>query len=295
MSTRAKKISNGTPSAPKRRGKRLISITVILIVVLVILGIGTLLGASIYFSNSILQVPDYTTPTYNTLVLAVSDMTVTLQRMGDDLHPGEFEIEWPAGQALVGPTLSLDRNSVTRQLLLKTGQLSVGTYVFWTRYVYTGQIRNSLGLSMSTVQVPDPLGMMPAWYVPGKLSKWAILVHGRGSTREEALACHCFLSPIVTLLAPRTVQITRSTWAIASGRIWRLPSSTRWLMARSMSYSMAGRRVVLLSKSLCINQVWPTWYRRWCSMLPFLTGPLHSNTRRRGCRYLVTWSTLPSL
>lgn len=82
---------------PKHLRKRLISIAVIVLLVLVLLGSGTLLGASIYFSNSILQVPDYTTPMYDTPVLAVSGTTVTLKRMGDDMHPGEFEIEWPAG------------------------------------------------------------------------------------------------------------------------------------------------------------------------------------------------------
>lgn len=196
MSTQAQKISNGILSAPKRPWKRLISIMVIVMLVVVLLGGGILLGASIYFSNSILQVPDFTTPTYDTQVLAVNDTSVTLKRMGDDMHPGEFEIEWPAGQALVGPTLSFDPNSVTRQLLLKTAPLSAGTAVFWTRYVYTGQLRNSLGLPISTVQVPDPLGMMPAWYVPGKLSTWAILVHGRGSTRDEALRAFTPLSQL---------------------------------------------------------------------------------------------------
>ena len=133
MSTQAQKISNGTLSAPKRPWKRLISIMVIVMLVVVLLGGGILLGASIYFSNSILQVPDFTTPAYDTPVLAVSDTSVTLKRMGDDMHPGEFEIEWPAGQALVGPTLSFDHNSVTRQLLLKIGPLSAGTSIFWTR------------------------------------------------------------------------------------------------------------------------------------------------------------------
>jgi alpha-beta hydrolase superfamily lysophospholipase len=107
--------------------------------------------------------------------------------MGDDMHPGEFEIEWPAGQALVGSILSFDNNSVTRKLLLKTGPLTKDTSIFWTRYVYIGQIKSSLGLTISNVQVPDPLGAMPAYYVPGKLSTWAILVHGRGASRDEAL------------------------------------------------------------------------------------------------------------
>jgi uncharacterized protein len=187
MSIRTKKISNESHSTPKRSRKRLVSIAVIVLVLLVLLGSGTLLGASIYFSNMILVVPDYTTPMYNTPVLAVSETAVTLKRMGDDMHPGEFEIEWPAGQALVGPLLSFDHNSVTRQLLQKTGPLTTGTSVFWTRYVYTGQIKNSLKLAINDVGVPDPLGTMPAWYVPGRLNTWVILVHGRGASRDEAL------------------------------------------------------------------------------------------------------------
>ncbi len=187
MSTHAKEISNKSPSAPRRLRKRLIVIVVIVLLVLILLGGGALLGASIYFSNIILQVPDFTTPVYDIPILALSDTTVTLKRMGDDMHPGEFEIEWSAGQALVGSILSSDNNSVTRKLLLKTGQLTKDTSIFWTRYVYTGQIKSSLGLTISNVQVPDPLGAMPAYYVPGQLSTWAILVHGRGATRDEAL------------------------------------------------------------------------------------------------------------
>ncbi|MGZ3608693.1 MAG: alpha/beta hydrolase family protein [Ktedonobacteraceae bacterium] len=187
MSTQIK-ISNGVSKASKHTRKHWIFIIAIVLLVLVLLaGSIILLIDSIRFSDKILLVSDYTTPTYDTPVLAVSDTSVTLKRMGDDMHPGEFEIEWPAGQALVGPTLTFDQNSVTRQLLLKTAPLSAGTSVFWTRYVYMGQIRNSLGLPISTVQVPDSLGIMPAWYVPGKLSTWAILVHGRGASRDEAL------------------------------------------------------------------------------------------------------------
>lgn len=183
MSIATKKTSNQSPPA----ARRLISIGIIVLLVLVVLAAGALLAASIYFSNSILQVPDYTTPVYDTPVLAVSGTSVTLKRMGSDTHPGEFQIEWSAGEALVGPILSSDQNAVTRQLLQKTAPLTTGTMIFWTRYVYTGQLRNSLGLPIREVQVPDSLGPMPAWYVPGRLSTWAILVHGRGASRDESL------------------------------------------------------------------------------------------------------------
>lgn len=187
MSIPITNISSGTPSASRPPRNRLIVIVGIVLLVLILLGGVALLGASIYFSNMILQVPDFTTPVYDTPVLAVSDTTVTLKRTGDDMHPGEFEIEWPAGQALVGSILSSDNNSVTRKILLQTGPLTKDTSIFWTRYVYIGQIKSTLGLTISNVQVPDPLGAMPAYYVPGKLSTWAILVHGRGASRDEAL------------------------------------------------------------------------------------------------------------
>jgi len=157
-----------------------ILLAILLLVAAVIGGIG------VYFSNAILAVIHYT-PVYNLAVTDVSVKTVTLQRTSDTQTPGEFEIEWPTGEAIVGPILSSNASTVTRQLLQKTGPLSRGLLTFWTRRVYSGTLKNSLGLVINDVQVPDPLGAMPAWFVPGKLTTWALLVHGRGVTREEAL------------------------------------------------------------------------------------------------------------
>jgi alpha-beta hydrolase superfamily lysophospholipase len=58
---------------------------------------------------------------------------------------------------------------------------------FWTRRVYSGNLKASLGLTINDVQVPDSLGAMTAWYVPGKITTWVVMVHGRGVTREEGL------------------------------------------------------------------------------------------------------------
>jgi uncharacterized protein len=157
-----------------------------LLLLLLLLSAATIGGIGVYFSNIILG-PIHYTPTYTLAVADVGAKTVTLQHTSDTLTPGVFEIEWPGGQAIVGPILSSNASTVTRQLLQTTEPLSRGTLTYWTRYVYTGTIKASLGLTITDVQVPGPLGAMPAWYVPGKLTTWALLVHGYGVTREETL------------------------------------------------------------------------------------------------------------
>ena len=170
----------------KKPRRRIIRIVLVIFCAFLLLVAAVIGGIGVYFSNAILAVIHYN-PVYNLAVTDVSLKTVTLQRTSDTLTPGEFEIEWPAGEAIVGPILSSDASTVTRQLLQTTGPLSRGLLTFWTRRVYSGTLKDSLGLIINDVQVPDPLGTMPAWFVSGKLTTWALLVHGRGVTREETL------------------------------------------------------------------------------------------------------------
>ncbi len=170
----------------KHPQRRMIKIVLVILLALLLLVTAVIGGIGIYFSNAILEVIHYN-PIYTLAVSNVSAKTVTFQRTSDTQTPGEFEIQWPAGQAIVGPLLSSDAHTVTRQLLQTTGPLSRGMLTFWTRLVYSGMLKDRLGLTINDVQVPDPLGAMPAWFVPGKRTTWAILVHGRGVTREEAL------------------------------------------------------------------------------------------------------------
>lgn len=186
MHTKTNSVIGVNPPIQKRSRHRGIKIGLTILLIIILLAIGALSAIGVYYSNVILEAIHYT-PIYTLAVTGVSTKTVTLQRTSDTLTPGEFEIEWPAGQAIVGAILSSDTNSVTRQILQTNGPLSPGTLTYWTRMVYAGEIKDSLGLTINNVQVPDPLGIMPAWFVSGKLTTWAILVHGRGVTREETL------------------------------------------------------------------------------------------------------------
>ncbi|HLL80867.1 MAG TPA: alpha/beta fold hydrolase [Ktedonobacteraceae bacterium] len=177
----------GLATSAKRHARwRAFKIALVVLLVLALLGSAAIIGIGVYFSNAILQVIHYT-PTYTIAVTNFSAQSVTLQRTVDTQMPGEYEIEWPTGAAIVGPILSSNANSVTRQLLQATGPLSHGLLIYWTRNVYEGALRGSLELPFANVQVSDPLGNMPAFLVPGTSTTWAILVHGRGASREEPL------------------------------------------------------------------------------------------------------------
>jgi predicted alpha/beta-fold hydrolase len=97
-----------------------------------------------------------------------------------------FGITGADGQAIVGPILSSDTETVTRELIHSTGVLS-NSKVAWNTTVYGGALRNYLELPINDVRIPGVLGDMPAWFVPGKHNTWAILVHGATGTREQGL------------------------------------------------------------------------------------------------------------
>jgi hypothetical protein len=124
---------------------------------------------------------------FNILVTAIDTQTITLQRTPQTARSGVFGIQGTQGQAIVGPLLSLDTKTVTRQLIESRGTLSPRTKVAWNTTVYAGELRDHLKLVINEVSIPGSLGEMPAWFVPGILNTWAILVHGSTGTRQQGL------------------------------------------------------------------------------------------------------------
>jgi pimeloyl-ACP methyl ester carboxylesterase len=125
-------------------------------------------------------------PTYDLEVLAVADGEVTLPREAASERPGVWGLEWETGYARVGPVAARTAQDVTRPLLAVAGELRPGRWVFMDPLVYESDPADA-GVEYENVIVEGPLGNYPAWRTEGEDDTWVVLVHGRGSSRRQAL------------------------------------------------------------------------------------------------------------
>ncbi|HTA96439.1 MAG TPA: alpha/beta hydrolase [Solirubrobacteraceae bacterium] len=169
-------------SWPRRHRRSLLLASVLLILVLLAAGA----AASWYFSSKVV-VPEHPPWPTNATVKALSPGEVVLSRSKDTLRPGVYGLYWPTGHAIVEGVLSSSPTTVTRRLTALQGQLASGTKVGLNARVYQGDPEQTLGLSFLDVEVPDELGPMPAWLIPGRSRTWAIVVHGINASREDGL------------------------------------------------------------------------------------------------------------
>ena len=169
-------------SRPRRRRRSLLAAGVLL--VLVALAAGA--GASWHFSSKVVQ-PEHPPWPTNATVVALSPGKVILSRSKDTLRPGIYGLQWPAGYAIAEGVLGSNADTVTRRLTALDGHLAPGTKVSLDSNVYRGNPTQALGLPYANVKVPDELGAMPAWLIPGHSRTWAIVVHGINGSREDGL------------------------------------------------------------------------------------------------------------
>jgi uncharacterized protein len=130
------------------------------------------------------------------LVLGVTPDTVVAGRYGIWLDGG-------AGHARIGEILDRTDTTVTRRLeSLESGELRPGAARF-NQYYVAGDPTTAWGLPHEDVLVSSEVGDLPCWLTrPAESSVdsgagsgpgseldgvWAVLVHGRGATREECL------------------------------------------------------------------------------------------------------------
>ncbi len=146
-------------------------------------------AAAAYFARRILT-PDVLQPD-DVRILAFDDQRVTLATSPDTVGRGHYGVwlDGGAGHARVGPITDLEPTTVTRELVaVDSGALCTGP-ARWNQYYYSDRPSISLGIPDEDVIIVSDVGALPAWLVrpevPG--SDWAILVHGRGAQRQEAL------------------------------------------------------------------------------------------------------------
>jgi uncharacterized protein len=139
-----------------------------------------------HFSDAVL-VPDHSSPAAKVEVEEVRPGRIVLERSEDSERPGVYGLEWSGGHAVAGDVLSVDVDTVTRRLRDVQGYLVPEMEVGVEADVYVGDPRQALGLPFAAVDVPDELGPMSAWLVPGRSRTWAILVHGINGTPQVGL------------------------------------------------------------------------------------------------------------
>jgi len=147
-------------------------------------------GLAAYFTRRVVT-PDHVKPDDVWIIDVDLDAnTVTLQATDETTAPGRYGLwfDGRAGHARLGEVLHEDTEVVVRRLdQVDHGALRSGPGR-WNGYYYSGAPADSLGLPHEDVEIETDLGPMHAWYVPaGGATTWALLVHGRGATREECL------------------------------------------------------------------------------------------------------------
>ena len=123
-------------------------------------------------------------------VLGYTASTITLSANDDTTTRGRYSLWFSAdtGRARIGEILSMDADSVTRELVaVDFGDLSLAHRGRWSGWFY--QDPRELGYPVEDIEIRTAVGIAPAWLVPtrGTTDRWVIQVHGRGVTRAETI------------------------------------------------------------------------------------------------------------
>lgn len=151
-------------------------------------------GAAAYFARKVIT-PERVKPD-DVKVLAVGEGTVTMEITPETVAPGQYGLWFAKGRGhlRLGPVVEKDvrARTVTRVVDdIDVGAITPGP-ARWSSYYYAGDPASALGLRFSEVSIDSEVGPLKAWVVPpsrevARRDVWAVLIHGHGGNREEAL------------------------------------------------------------------------------------------------------------
>lgn len=134
---------------------------------------------------------DHSPDEFNLRVVALDGSTITLEYTDPDDRPDQpgvfgLETEFEAyGQ--VGEVVRQDDRTVTRVFEPLVGGVGLGNLARTDRAAFPWDPETAFGLSFTDVEYISGIRYMPAWFVDGESDTWAIMAHGRTSSREETL------------------------------------------------------------------------------------------------------------
>ncbi len=289
------------PGSTPGRNRRLTDVAAAAAVALPTALAGAAVGAATVLSRRLLT-PDYRMVD-DVTVVSVSDDEIVLGRTPVTVLPGTYGlwVDGGAGHCRVGAIRSIHpgRGTVTRALLgVDVGRLSPGP-ARWDPYVFAGTPQSALGLPTEHVEIAGEPGVLPAWVVPGAADArgtgtWAVLVHGRGARREEALRALPTLHALGLTSLVTTYRNDQEAPPGPDGRYylglaeWRdVESAVRFALARGaerivlVGWSMGGAIVLqLLDRSPLAEHVAAVVLDGpvvdWAEVLRFHLGQYHA-------------------
>jgi uncharacterized protein len=203
-----------------------------------------------HFSDRVL-VPDHSSWAAQTEVEALPPGRIVLARNEDSERPGVYGLDWLGGHAILGPIVADDEGTVTRRLRAVRGYLVPEMDVGIEANVFSGDPGQAFGIPFDDVAVPDELGPMPAWSIPGHTDIWAIVVHGINGTQGVGLR----VVPALRRAALPTLVITyrEDQGAPPSPDGFHHMGLTEWRdLAAGARYALAhgARRLILVGYSM---------------------------------------------
>lgn len=125
-------------------------------------------------------------------VTAISDQTVTLRKAAKAPSiapdaPGQYLLEGARGWGYAGRVIDSNGIIAIREYRHGDGDTRAGDYARLDGFAQPGDPLLAHGMRFDEVTFASPLGEFPAWYLEGRNNTWAILTHGKGADRREAL------------------------------------------------------------------------------------------------------------
>jgi fermentation-respiration switch protein FrsA (DUF1100 family) len=180
---------------PRRRRLLLRVLAALVSVVVLVWLAGAWYFSDVLYEDGLKVTPPRETPIADVEVVAVGADDITLvpgeNQPREVSEPGLWGLWWGQGYGSVTDIRATSGGEVTRSFEVIDGAPpEVGTLTDVDKYVYGDTPDEVLELAWDEVSVATPLGEQDAWYVPGEGaagSTWAILIHGKGSDRDEML------------------------------------------------------------------------------------------------------------